>query len=617
MAQSSNEDAFNYQDSSDSDSSTSSREPTVTSRDEKFDNADYDDGDQGIGDLEGPFRPVPNNNIFLIDERNDELLIGLVEKQRIFISGVFQLQIVKGGILYGHAHYNASRDRYTVWHPLCDSIPPIQSSYYAGWEEGIHIPEKHKDIVCSDLQDFSCIIKIKNAPVENFMDISNLYPEVKNLWKIQQNAVDSFATEKCGYRILVEGLDAFIPLHISGEWLTIIEKMSLAHKNSSHDMRVMILGGKNSGKSTLLRLLVQHFLYGESSDDEIIYLDLDPGQPEFSPPDCISLNQISRFSKVLGKHMGQCFYEILRQHYLGSNSPQDIPNLYLQSVNELIDHLDEQVFMGTSVVNLPGWIKGFGLNVLNHVIAKYKPTHILMLESKSSKQYSDELNCDSVFESAVRGEYQAQVTKINANFNKMGESKFSAPNLRTFRMLSLFHTQEKSKISLKYDFNPLVTRPPLQISFGFRGIQGIRFFEEYEDLHKDDIKNSLEGTIVGIYCCPFDVKDLLTFKGSFPILKDFPEGTTFLTLALIHSIDVNKKLMNIYLPEFQITNMDQNPELKWFIARGKSETPLCELYPSKNFFGNSDIPYISCERRKKYEHIWKVRKNIMRRGHHK
>ncbi|CDH17921.1 related to Polynucleotide 5'-hydroxyl-kinase GRC3 [Zygosaccharomyces bailii ISA1307] len=626
MAQVGNDDVLNYEDSPDSDTSTSSRELSTTIRKENDDKAEYDDefevNDDDLDpgqDYEANFRPIFTVNVFSIDEENDAVLIGLTEKQTVFISGVFQLQVVKGGILYGHVHYNASKDTYTVWHPLSDSIPSIQSSFYAGWEEGIHIHDKHRDVVYSDLHDFPCIIKIRNAAVRNLMAISDLYPEVKNFWRMQQNLDQNFTSKDCGYQILKENVDFFIPLHISSDWLTIIEKLSLIHKNSSHDMRVIVLGGKNSGKSTLLRLLAQNFLYGGSSEEELLYLDLDPGQPEFSLPDCISLNQVSRRSKVLGKHMGQCFYEVLGQHYLGSNSPQDIPDYYLQCVSELINLLDEQTFMGTSIVNLPGWIKGFGLNVLNHAIAKYKPTHIIILESKSSKQYFNELNVEDIFESTTRGEYRAEIMKVNANFSNPDEFRFSPPNLRTFRMLSHFHTQTKGKAYLEYDFKPLVMKPPFQVSFGFRGIHGIRFFEEFEDLHNDDIKNALEGTVVGLYYTLLDLKSFVTSKkGPFPILKSFPPGATFFTLALVHSIDVNNKVMNIYLPEFKAANVDKNPDVKWILVRGKSETPLCEICPSRNFFrGTSEIPYISFQRRKKYEHIWKVRKNIMRRGYQK
>ncbi|CAR29409.1 hypothetical protein ZYGR_0AD00910 [Zygosaccharomyces rouxii] len=622
MAQLENANALQYQEVSDSDESNSSTESTVTPGPKDEDLAEYDEEDEEEpnNDSKGQFQPLLDENVFIIDETKDTLLVGLTEKQRIFVSGVFCLQVVKGGILYGHTHYSASKDTYTVWHPLCDSIPSIQSSFYAGWEEGVHISSEHEELVECDLKDFPCIIKLHNPKVDNLLEASELYSEVGNLWRKQGDFTQNFTSPQCGFAILHESLNQFSPLHITGEWLNVIERLGLAHKNSSHDMRVIVLGGKNTGKSTLLRLLAQNFLYGGSSQEEILYFDLDPGQPEFSPPDCISINQLSRFTKVLGKHMGQPFFSPIRQHYLGSNSPQDIPHLYLRCIDELVDYLDEQTYMGTSLMNLPGWIKGFGLNILNHVIRRYKPTHIVMLESKSSRQYFEELDTGTLFTSSLRDDYRAQILKVHTNFNSFEDSKFSAATLRTQNMLAYFHTQTKTKSLIKYNFTPLIMQPPLQISFGNRGVQGIRFFEEFEDIHKDDIKNALQGTVVGLYSCDDDednaLRENITFQGAFPILKNLPSKIVFFSLALIHSIDVENRLMNVYIPGFRTNQLGSNSERKWIMIRGKSETPFCELYPSKTLFNGDKIPYISNERRKKYEYIWKVRRNVMRRGHH-
>lgn len=618
MAQVENENTLQYQEASDSEDSNSSRESIITPgpKDKDLAKYEYDDDEPNV-DFNGQFQPLLNENVFVINETKDALLVGLMGKQQIFLAGVFCLQVVKGGILYGHTHYSASKDIYTIWHPLCDSIPSIQSSFYAGWEEDIHISDEHEDIVDSDMKDFTCIIKLNNAKIDNLLQVNKLCSEVKNPWILQGSSVQNFTSPECGFMILQEGWNSFAPLSINGEWLNVIERLGLAHKNSSHDMRVMVVGGKNTGKSTLLRLLAQNFLYGGSSQEDILYFDLDPGQPEFSPPDCISINQLKKFTRVLGKHMGQPFFPLIRQHYLGSNSPQDIPHLYLRCIDELIDYLDEETYMGTSLINLPGWIKGFGLNIINHVIGRYKPTHIVMLESKSSRQYFDELDTDTLFSSSLRDDYYAQILKIPANFNSFENSKFSAANLRTLNMLAYFHTEAKTRSSIKYNFSPLLLNPPLQVSFGDCGIQGIRFFEEFEDLHKDDIRNALQGSMVGLYSCyERQLRDYVEFRGAFPLLKELPSKIEFFSLAIIHSVDLENELMNIYLPDFKANRLDSNPGIRWIIVRGKSETPLCELYPSRTFFNGDRIPYISTERRKKYEHIWKVRKNVMRRGHH-
>lgn len=49
---------------------------------------------------------------------------------------------------------------------------------------------------------------------------------------------------------------------------------------------MILCGGKGTGKSTLLRYLVNKSL---SRNPEILVLDLDPGQSEFTIPGCLSV----------------------------------------------------------------------------------------------------------------------------------------------------------------------------------------------------------------------------------------------------------------------------------------------------------------------------------------
>lgn len=608
-------------DSSDSDDSVgtiasivSSKEVTVSVDVEEYD--DDDDDDEAHTKPEHEFLAIQNENVHLIEAERDGILVGLKEKQLIYIAGVFMLQVVKGGIIYNNVHYNASSDQFNVWHPLCNSIPAVQSSYFAGWEEAYHIGKKNKTLVVEDLKDYPCVIKIQNAPVEGLKKAGALFPDVKYLWSPRDGTRLSFTSKACTYFILREQIDSFTPLVISNEWSSEIESLTVAHKSSLYDTRMLVIGGKNSGKSTFLRLLLENFLYSgqkQNLEDEIMYLDLDPGQPEYCDPDCISLSPVSRGSNVLGRHLGQPLFKTLKQCYLGSNSAQEVPSLYLNYVDELIDELDKVDHMGTSLVNLPGWVKGFGLNIMNHIISKYKPTHVVVLESKASRRHLNEINLDLTFETQARSAYSPIIAKVTGASTNPDEFRFQAHQIRTFKTLSYFHTTEKTEVGVKYDFLPLLNRAPHQISFGSSGIRAIQLPEEFLDLHKDDLKTTLEGTVVALFTCEgnADIVD-----NSFTITSIAQEGLDFKSLALIHSIDVENSFMNLFIPEFKLEKVKTNSHKKWIMVRARSETPLSEIYPIDNAFGDDRVPYISREQRKKHEHVWKVRKNVMRRGHH-
>src|SRR6201999_1736614 len=68
----------------------------------------------------------------------------------------------------------------------------------------------------------------------------------------------------------------------------------LAAKSSAPKQitRIMAIGAKASGKSTLNRVL-SNYIYSHSQGGNILYLDLDPGQPEFSPSGQISLVEVA------------------------------------------------------------------------------------------------------------------------------------------------------------------------------------------------------------------------------------------------------------------------------------------------------------------------------------
>jgi polynucleotide 5'-kinase involved in rRNA processing len=55
-----------------------------------------------------------------------------------------------------------------------------------------------------------------------------------------------------------------------------------AREHASSPLCVAITGSKGSGKSAFARLLVNSLL--NQGHGVVAYLDLDPGQPEFTPP---------------------------------------------------------------------------------------------------------------------------------------------------------------------------------------------------------------------------------------------------------------------------------------------------------------------------------------------
>ncbi|CAG2210353.1 unnamed protein product [Mytilus edulis] len=97
---------------------------------------------------------------------------------------------------------------------------------------------------------------------------------------------------------------------------------------------ITIIGGKNSGKSTLNRYLINSLL---DKVDRVYFLECDVGQTEFTPPGCVSLHCVSE--PVLGV------------------TPADDPTRYLTCIEKCFSKYVDLKEKGPLIVNTCGWNK--------------------------------------------------------------------------------------------------------------------------------------------------------------------------------------------------------------------------------------------------------------------
>uniref|UniRef100_A0A0E0BYB9 Clp1 P-loop domain-containing protein n=1 Tax=Oryza meridionalis TaxID=40149 RepID=A0A0E0BYB9_9ORYZ len=119
---------------------------------------------------------------------------------------------------------------------------------------------------------------------------------------------------------------------------------------------VVVCGPKNAGKSTFSRLLLNSLLprYGR-----VGYLDTDVGQPEFSPPGCLSFHVVD---EALTDLLNPTLRECQRCCFFGDISSKRDPETYLNCLFHLYDYFVENYRSGASeplplIVNTPGWIR--------------------------------------------------------------------------------------------------------------------------------------------------------------------------------------------------------------------------------------------------------------------
>lgn len=268
--------------------------------------------------------------------------------------------------------------------------------------------------------------------------------------------------------------------------------------------KVLICGPRGSGKSTFCRLLSNSFISlaqrfqseGQSSEHDLYLIDLDPGQPEFSPPGDISLIQISSpnlgvpYSHPRLSPDGEI--RCIRSHHIGSATPKDDPKHYLECALNLLDVYDRLIKdrrAARLVVNSFGWIQGTGLQLLQQLIQASSLSQVLYLSTTGPDEVSNALASAS--------------EKTMAAYHKIESQPFldgtrMASQLRAMQAQSYFHLVEPEVSNLRWDCRPLTETEPLIVPYSGpkQAIAGVMVLGE--ERNADLLPAILDGSIVGL-----------------------------------------------------------------------------------------------------------------------
>ncbi|GMF57505.1 unnamed protein product [[Candida] boidinii] len=167
--------------------------------------------------------------------------------------------------------------------------------------------------------NYKSVIKLSNW-CTGLEKIGDLCPQLKNILPNESSNLDLINNEQeffeySFYPILSQqylqySQNSSVPAQSSGLYIPKIWKQKIKEiiddfkqndilkddKNSN--LKLLILGSKNCGKSTFSRFLLNNLILSSSPSlssvrSEVCVLDIDPGQPEYSVPDSISLVKIS------------------------------------------------------------------------------------------------------------------------------------------------------------------------------------------------------------------------------------------------------------------------------------------------------------------------------------
>ncbi|KAF5198920.1 Polynucleotide 5'-hydroxyl-kinase NOL9 [Thalictrum thalictroides] len=291
-------------------------------------------------------------------------------------------------------------------------------------------------------------------------------------------------------------------IYIPGHWSETAELITNA---STYPPPIaFICGPKNSGKTTFSRYLLNTLLQRYK---EVAYLDTDCGQPEFTPPGCLSLSVIDEQTPDLTipniKTPVRCLF-------FGDNSAKRDPETYINYVFSLYDYFITEYYMSNEsmknpgkpllplVVNTPGWVKGIGRDMLEKMVRYFSPTHVVQIRITAEKK-----NLPSgAFWLPEGQEYESPVDLIEIKPAFEDSYKRSvlilkdARLMRDVRIIAYFRQCLPCDLDIssrKELAHALASHPPYEVP-----LSSIKVTHLYSQVPSSEIFHALNASIVGL-----------------------------------------------------------------------------------------------------------------------
>lgn len=291
----------------------------------------------------------------IIRDDNDCFEVALQPGQTVTVVGEYDLEVLKGSIsIYGASLRPSGTipgtdepipgsGKHRVWAPSTYSLPQI-----AARRDGALIQ-----------------ITSTRSPIDKLGKLSPLFRNIsagssERSFAVLRTAQDDPLQRSLG---LLEG----------GRETSELVATLLSKTEASGLQYILVLGAKSAGKSTFTRLICNAFTT-MTAGNRCLYLDLDPGQPEFGPPGQVSLVEVT--VPILGPPFSHSAttnsldFRLLRSHTIAATTYKDDPGHYLRCVKDLVQHVHRQDPGNVSIIiNSCGWVNGLGANITMETIS--------------------------------------------------------------------------------------------------------------------------------------------------------------------------------------------------------------------------------------------------------
>lgn len=465
---------------------------------------------------------------------------GLESGEHIILRGVCSVHVLRGSVDLAGARLTHESAPTTIYAPEIYHAALLRASSADGGEG--EVPAR--------LSRWPCVLCVECVACG-----IELFPRVYPLagpdpfWLQHPNALGTF---------VVLG-----PEHY-GDTLRFPSEWDLGELNE--DARVLVRGAKNTGKSSLVRHVLNRLLRERAL---VAVLDTDLGQPEFGPPGFVSLHVFDAATDGAIFGPSWCVPRVpVCSHFIGDVSPRDDPERLVAAVRQLMCFYDRELRTyrhsavverfgdaGTArrtmrgperrmplVVNTHGWVKGLGSDILQRIEEIVDPTRTFSIGGT---------------ETSGATVLPAWPETQSAQFDSRRRT-LNAAEIRSLGTVAYLHAVELPRVGVPqrmamWNFvYPLVERIPLQVDVMSGLPLGIDVLSFGAHVDQSQWLCALNGALVALTCGPQQsANDSCLWRAAFArglAASCSPEQVNALGLALVRSIDRDSGCVHLLTP---------------------------------------------------------------------
>lgn len=322
--------------------------------------------------------------------RREQFLLLMNHPNAVYFKGILCISILKGSVEVLGCTMNVSNTRQTVYSPKGSSMLSIETCFSSpsskSDDDAVDLGLQLSEEITAEMQHRDCVVlleKPRPSPLEGYLKTLPAFMHLFTFTELKERYASE--RESSPFNRAEEILQCVFELSNTAEHLKRHQKgpdwEEITNDINRESARTVVCGGKGVGKSTFVRFLVNRSL---PVFREVLYLDFDPGQPEFTVPGCVSA--------VIVKQplLGPSFTHLTTPEqmvFVGELNITQCPTQYMDSVQHIISHCNSQPELSRMpwIVNTMGFNKGIGVDLTNSVIRMLKPQHVIQIQSVNTE----------------------------------------------------------------------------------------------------------------------------------------------------------------------------------------------------------------------------------------